>query len=114
MRFPLYTILSLSAFLCASGPAFADGADCPSSLTISQGEHRGYLRETFSKVGDDSGFVTFLFEDENDKKLYCIRQTYSNSPNVLSVAEKAYLLHNEVDIIAKNPNTLFSIGFNMS
>ncbi|MEE8659056.1 hypothetical protein CGLAMM_00055 [Acetobacteraceae bacterium EV16G] len=114
MRFPLYKILSLSAFLFASGAACAADVDCPSSLTISQGEHKGHLRQTFSKIGGNDQDVTFLFEDKDDKKLYCIHQKFSDSPNVLSVAEKAYLLHSEVAIIAKNPNVLFSIGFSLN
>lgn len=114
MRLPLYKILSLSAFLFTSGAAIADDVDCPSSLTISQGEHKGHLRQTFSKIGGNDQDVTFLFEDENDKKLYCIHQKFSDSPNVLSVAEKAYLLNREVDIITKNPNILFGIGFSLN
>lgn len=114
MRLPLCKILSLSAFLFASGAALADDVDCPSPLTISEGEHRGHLRQIFSKIGDDYQEVTFLFEDDDDKKLYCIHQNLSDSPNVLSVAEKAYLLNSEVDIIAKNPKVLFGIGFNLN
>lgn len=104
MRFVSLAITVFAITLAAPFVKADDQIDCTDQeKSISAGTYSGYFVDMRAKEGWPQSYVHFLFKNDADNGLYCVRQSTDNNANIVAVAEKAFLLNRKV-VINMTPN----------
>ncbi|MEE8659036.1 hypothetical protein CGLAMM_08145 [Acetobacteraceae bacterium EV16G] len=104
MRFIPLALSALAIMLAAPSVKADDEIDCTDQeKSLSAGTHTGHFVDMRLREKWPQNYVHFLFKNDTDNQLYCVRQSTENNANLVALAEKAFLLNHTVTIIT-TPN----------
>ncbi len=99
MRFVPIALAALAIMLAAPSVKADDQITCTDQeVSLPAGEYTGHLVDMRAKESWPQSYIHFLFKNDTDGKLYCVRQSTENNSNIVALAEKAFMLNHKVVI----------------
>ncbi|UYH51953.1 hypothetical protein N5W20_03610 [Candidatus Kirkpatrickella diaphorinae] len=99
MRIIPLALTALAIMLATPSVKADDQIDCSAQeRSLSAGTHTGRFVDMRLKEAWPQDYVHFLFKNDSDNKLYCVRQSTAGNSNIVALAEKAFILDHKVVI----------------
>lgn len=112
MRFVPLALTTLAITFAAPSAKADDPIECTDQQrSLPAGNHTGRFVSSRVKLDWNQNYVHFLFQDDNDHQLYCVKQTTDGNANIVALAEEATLLNRKVNIITANGYWMTAISF---